>query len=139
MLINLTPHPMHIFPPATPDRIERGSVAPSHVVPPSSHTARLGHRVVGTAPPVDGICVEDLVFGADSHRADWLPVAAEDVWYIVSLPVGLAATDRTDLLVVHEPVRDLDGSAIGCRKLGRPVRPAQAATSRPTPSTPATG
>jgi hypothetical protein len=40
----------------------------------------------------------------------------------VSLPVGLAATRRGDLLVVHEPVRDRHGNALGCRKLARPVR-----------------
>jgi hypothetical protein len=31
-------------------------------------------------------------------------------------------------LVVHEPVRDMSGSALGCRKLARPAR-VQAATA----------
>jgi len=77
---------------------------------------------------VDGIVVDDVAFGADTGQADWLPEPQDGVWYLVSLPVGLAATHRTDLLVVHEPVRAMSGSALGCRKLARPAR-VQAATA----------
>ncbi|MFV2102121.1 hypothetical protein [Micromonospora sp. LOL_024] len=40
----------------------------------------------------------------------------------MSLVVGLAASDREDLLVCHDTVRDLDGSIIGVRTLARPHR-----------------
>ena len=125
MIVNLTPHPMHIFPAGTPARIEPGTVTPRHVIapPPWHQPVRLGHRVTTTATMnVDGIVVDDVAFGADTAHTDWLPAPRDGVWYLVSLPVALAATHRTDLLVVHEPVRDTDGRALGCRKLARPVR-----------------
>ena len=131
MIVNLTPHAMHFFPAGTPDRIEPGTVTPTHIIPPSPcHEAvRLGHRVTAAMTmTVDGIVVDDVAFGADTGQADWLPEPQDGVWYLVSLPVGLAATHRTDLLVVHEPVRAMSGSALGCRKLARPAR-VQAATA----------
>jgi len=129
VLANLTLRATHIFPAGTPDRIEPGTVTPTHVIPPSPHhqPVRLGHQVAAPAAlNLDGIVVDDLEFGADTDRVDWLPEPAEGTWYIVSLPVGLAATHRTDLLVVHEPVRDLNGNTLGCRKLARPVHAALA-------------
>jgi hypothetical protein len=129
MIVNLTPHPMHFYPAGTPDRIEPGTVAPTYTIPPAPWhpPVRLGHRVVNARTmTVDGICVDDVAFGAEGAQADWLPEPTDGVWYLVSLPVGLAATHRTDLLVVHEPVRDTEGHALGCRKLARPVRDSSA-------------
>ncbi len=134
MIVNLTPHDMHIFPAGTPDRIEPGTVTPTHIIPPWHQTVRLGHRVTATMTmTVDGIVVDDVAFGADTSQPDWLPAPHDGTWYLVSLPVGLAAAHRTDLLVVHEPVRDMNGRTLGCRKLARPVRtrPDHAGTRRP--------
>lgn len=125
MIVNLTPHDMHIFAAGTPDRIEPGTVTPTHIIPPSPRhrPVLLGHRVIDAMTmTVDGIVVDDVAFGADTGQADWLPEPSPGVGYLVSLPVGLAATHRSDLLVVHEPVRDHQGHALGCRKLARPVR-----------------
>jgi hypothetical protein len=136
MIANLALHDMHIFPAGTPDRIEPGTVAPTHIIPPSPwhQPVRLGHRVTAAATlDVGGICVDDVAFGADTGQAVWLPEPGEGVWYLVSLPVGLAASHRSDLLVVHEPVRDHHGHALGCRKLARPVRtqPVSVGAGRP--------
>ncbi|SCL17883.1 hypothetical protein [Micromonospora inyonensis] len=47
-VVNLTPHPVHVYPVATPDRIEPGSVTPLCVIAPSDRhqPARLGYRVI---------------------------------------------------------------------------------------------
>lgn len=63
--------------------------------------------------------VERVAFGPGDGTIP-LPEPATGTWYVVSLVVGLAATDRRDLLVPHDYVRDLDGVIIGSRKLARP-------------------
>jgi hypothetical protein len=130
MFVNLTPHALHIYPPDTADRIEPGSVAVSKVISPSREypPARVGHTVAGAGFLHEGVLVEDVAFGANIGQVTWLPDPVPGTWYVVSLPVGLAALHRDDLLVNHEYVRDLDGSIIGSRKLARPVR-AQAAAA----------
>ena len=122
MIINLTPHPLHLFPADTPDRIGAGSVAPWRVLEPSPHSrpARLGQRLIQVDTPIDGIPVERLAFGAETAAVTELPPPGDDLWYVVSLVVGIAARHRSDLLVLHEYVRDLDGRVIGARKLARP-------------------
>ena len=48
MIVNLTPHPLQIYPSGTPDRIAAGAVTPLRVLPPAQQfpPARLGHQVV---------------------------------------------------------------------------------------------
>jgi len=124
VIVNLTPHPITIYPLATPDRIKAGSVVPAHLIEPSSQhrPARLGQQVLATdEPPLDGIPVDQVRFGTDPGCASTLPAPAAGTWYVVALVVALAAGHRRDLLVVHDYVRDLDGHMIGSRKLGRPV------------------
>ncbi|GAA5200716.1 hypothetical protein GCM10023322_79170 [Rugosimonospora acidiphila] len=126
MIINLTPHPLHIFPAQTPDRIASGSVEPLRVIPPSQDypPARLGQVVLRTDFIDDMIPVDQVAFGPSTGQVSQLPASVPGTWYVVSLVVGLAATHRTDLLVPHEYVRDLDGSIIGSRRLARPSRQA---------------
>jgi hypothetical protein len=69
------------------------------------------------------IPVERVAFGPQAGQVSPLPEPRDGTWYVVSLVVGLAASHRDDLLVVHEYVRDLDGCVIGSRKLARPQRP----------------
>jgi hypothetical protein len=109
VIVNLTPHPLHIYPPDTPDRITVGSVTPLRILPPSAQhpPARLGHQVIGEQR-IDDIPVVLVAFGPRDARVNDLPEARPDTWYVVSLVVGLAAADRDDLLVLHEYVRDLD-------------------------------
>lgn len=122
MIVNLTPHPLHLYPPDTPDRIVVGTVAPLRVLPPSAQhpPARLGHQAIGEQR-IDGIAVSLVAFGPRQGQVSDLPEPSEGTWYVVSLVVGLAATHRNDLLVLHEYVRDLDGHVIGSRMLARPA------------------
>lgn len=121
MIVNLTPHPMHIFPMDCPDRIVPGSVEPLWTLPAcDGRPARLGETVVSPARFLDAdfaAPVVDVVFGT----AETLPPPVDGVWFLTSRPVAMASRDRTDLLVPHLPVRDLDGSTLGCRALARPV------------------
>lgn len=133
MIVNLTPHPLHLYPPGTPDRIAVGSVAPLQVLPPSAQhpPARLGHQVIGEQRIDDDIPVALVAFGPREGQVSDLPEPRIGTWYVVSLVVGLAAAHRDDLLVLHEYVRDLDGHVIGSRMLARPAA-AAAAPATPT-------
>lgn len=121
-IVNLTPHPVQIFPAATPDRIEPGSVAPLRVITPSTQhpPARLGQHVIAVDDLDLGVPVDRVAFGTGNGPT--LPPPAEGTFYLVALVVGLAAHTRDDLLVCHDTVRDLSGSIIGARRLGRPHR-----------------
>jgi hypothetical protein len=133
MIVNLTPHPLHIYPPDTPDRIAADSVTPLRVLPPSAQyqPARLGHQVIGAQRIDDAIPVVLVAFGPADGRVSDLPQPRPNTWYVVSLVVGIAAAHRTDLLVVHEYVRDLDGHVIGSRMLARPAAIADTAPATP--------
>ena len=126
MIVNLTPHAMHIYPPGTPDRIDPTTVPASGIIciPPSEHypPVRLGHIITGTATVHDGIPIEDVIFGVYSRKVNWLPEPLPGAFFVVPLVVGLAASDRNDLLVPHDDVRDMSGCIIGSRKLARPAR-----------------
>lgn len=134
MIVNLTPHPLHIYPADTPDRIVVGSVAPLRVLPPSAQQppARLGHQVIGEQLIDDDIPVALVAFGPREGQVSDLPEPRTGTWYVVSLVVGLAAVHRDDLLVLHEYVRDLDGHVIGSRMLARPAAAAAPALTAPT-------
>lgn len=118
MLVNLTPHPMHVFPTDCPDRIERDSVEPTLVLPACVRPPRLGEQEVGPPQMLKGVPVVDIVFGL----GEGLPPTRPGVFLVVSRPVAMTSRSRTDLLVPHEVVRDLDGATLGCRAFARPVR-----------------
>lgn len=117
MIVNLTPHPMHVFPPDCPDRIERDAVQPAWVLPACVRPPRLGETEVGVPRTVDGVPVVDITFGL----GEGLPPVQPGVFLVVSRPVAMVNRDRSDLLVPHLPVRDLDGATLGCRALARLV------------------
>ncbi|MEU8332166.1 hypothetical protein [Micromonospora sp. NPDC048839] len=124
-IVNLTPHPVHVFPSGTPDRIDPGSVTPLRVIAPSSQhqTVRLGQRVIGPDELDFGVPVARVAFGVADGGVPPLPPPVKGTYFLVSLVVGLAAYNRDDVLVCHDTVRDLDGSIIGVRALARPHRP----------------
>ncbi|GAA2623767.1 hypothetical protein GCM10010399_63800 [Dactylosporangium fulvum] len=117
MIVNLTPHPMHIYPADCPDRIVPGTVDPLVVLPAYDRPPRLGETELGAARPVDGVPVVDIRFGG----GEGLPEPGPGVWLVVSRPVAMVNRHRCDLLVPHHVVRDLDGSTLGCRAFGRPL------------------
>jgi hypothetical protein len=82
----------------------------------------LGQLVIGADNLGIGVPVERVAFGPD-NGVMVLPDPVPGTWFVVALVVGLAASHRSDLLVPHDYVRDVDGSIIGSRKLARPHRP----------------
>lgn len=134
MIVNLTPHPLHIYPPDTPERIAPDDFAPVRVLPPAPQypPARLGHQVLGEQRTDDAIPIMRVAFGLANGQVNDLPNPRPGIWYVVSLVVGLAATHRDDLLVLHEYVRDLQGRIVGSRALARPA-PATAAPRTSAP------
>lgn len=132
MIVNLTPHPLHIYPADCPDRIEDGAVEPLFSVAPSGKTARLVENSLGTwftlafdgqvpAESFTAVPVEGVEYG----HIDGLPVPdgyeTPRTWYVVPLVVALAAPGRSDLLVPYRDVRNINGTVVGCRQLARPV------------------
>ena len=106
MLVNLTPHPIHIY---RPDGI--------CTIPPSGQVARIGQIDLGTQTlPACEFPVEYVEY----RHVNGLPERREGTWYIVSLALALAS-DRPDLLVPYDEVRSDEGTVIGCRMLARPL------------------
>lgn len=139
MILNLTPHPLHIYPSNCPDRIEFGDVEPDFTVAPSGRIARLAEETLGTgfteafdmegttpAQSLTSIAVEGVDYGS-VYGLPPLDTEATDVnlrprtYYVVSLVVALAIRSRPDLLVPYREVRNMAGSVVGCRQLARPV------------------
>jgi hypothetical protein len=130
VLINATPHPIHIYSQdtprqgATPEQLAAGMLA---AIPAAEKPARLGMIELGTWHYEDvwvddercvGVGIEAVEY---SHVND-LPEPTPGVRYIVSLPVALAcAGHREDLVSPYLDIRDVDGRVIGCQMLARPV------------------
>jgi len=104
MIRNLTPHPINIIGP-------EGAIA---TIAPEPIPARLAANTV-SAEPIDGVPTSKTVFG----EPEGLPAAVAGTWLIVSQIIKSALSERTDLLVPAEVVRDDTGRIIGCRSLGR--------------------
>jgi hypothetical protein len=74
-LVILTPHPINVYPVETPDRIQRDSVIPVRVLPPSGQhgPARLGQRDQGVEELNLGVPVHRVAFGLADGGVDDLP------------------------------------------------------------------
>lgn len=131
-LINLTPHPIHVYHTNTPDRIDPdGEYEPLYVLKPSGTIARLGvHEVdhIAVHYPDGDLRVSYIDYGG----AVGLPALDEAAWddddddrprvhYVVSLVVALASRGRSDLLSPYREIRNMSGQVIGCRAFARPV------------------
>lgn len=124
MLINLTPHPIRIYPYGTPDRFSLGDIEPEMVLEPAEQPARIGENYLFTQTlPYRPARVAHVEFRHTTGLPPWDgdPLNIQ-TWYVVSLPLALSqAGKRPDLLAPHLEVRDLDGTVIGCRELVLPV------------------
>jgi hypothetical protein len=117
-VFNLTPHPVVVYPPGTPDRVDTAECEPWETYEPELNPARLATIDLGTNLLRGGPAVEYVEFG---HVHD-LPQPEPDTWFIVSLVVALACLPgRDDLLVPYREVRNQQGTIVGCRFLARPV------------------
>jgi hypothetical protein len=109
-LRNLTPHPVDIH--RGPARL----TLPPEVgpVPRIVETSRQRGTV-----DVDGFSIPLLQVTASDVAG--LPAPEEGTLHVVARVVAEAAPERDDLVVPYEPVRDAQGSVIGCRSLARIV------------------
>lgn len=104
MIINTTPHPVHIVD-------INGNVCVTF--PKGDFNIRLAVDTV-PAGDIDGVPISKTVFGDPVG----LPDFQDGVFYIVSQLVKNALPGRTDLLVPAQVVRDDKGNIIGCQSLG---------------------
>jgi hypothetical protein len=120
-LLNTTPHPVHVYPAGTADRIRDGEVEPLLVLPAFSTPVRAGEQTLACGDVL-------LAHAGVAHR---IPVAVvrpglgtllprrRGVWLVVSRPVAMSAPYRDDLIVIDREVRDHVGRTIGCRGFAR--------------------
>lgn len=123
-VINLTPHPVTIYGFDVPDRFEPGEHEPQTVLEPSGTVARIGEVDLGTQNLRNcPLPIELVEFGSllGLPPQELLDAGTVATWYVVSLPLALAATKRADLLVPWREIRNTAGTVIGCRMLARPV------------------
>lgn len=102
MLVNLTPHTLHVHTP--------GGVV---TLAPSGEVARVS-TVSVEAPPVEGLPTVVTSFG----EVTGLPAPQEGVFLVVSGMVASAAP-RPDVLSPGDLVRDESGRPVGCKGLRR--------------------
>lgn len=122
MILNLTPHPIVIYPPDTADAIDPDTGEPTWVIEPSGTVAQVGQSNLGTQYLRNcEVPVEYVKFRHANGLPPQIVAGGHHVnWHIVSLAVALSC-DRDDLLVPYREVRNLQGTVIGCRGLARPV------------------
>lgn len=131
MIVNLTPHPLRIYPNDCPDRIEEGAVEPLFTVAPSGQTARLAEETLGTwfsdcfdhmvpAESFTMVHVEGVNYGSIYGLPEPDGNIPARTFYVVPLVVALAARGRSDLLVPYRDVRSMSGTVLGCRQLAQP-------------------
>lgn len=120
-VINLTPHPIHLYAPGIADGATDAALRAAMVatIPASGRTARLASTSLGRVTTVEiggaTIHVEGVRYG----KLGSLPEPQPGTWYVVPLLSALAARDRSDLLVPHEQIRNQDGTVVGCTAFGR--------------------
>ncbi len=118
-VVNLTPHPIHIYAPDTPDMITDQHI-PLRTIPASGQLARIAtSRSRGGTLRVDGVDVP--VTSARYGTVEGLPEPVPGTLYLVSLPVAteMRRSGREDLIVVDRLVRNGEGTVVGCRAFGR--------------------
>jgi hypothetical protein len=121
MIINLTPHPIVIFPGDTPEGWYEATKIwidqNCKIIPKSSEyvPARLSEIELGSYK-IDDVWIERVQYG---QLLTEQPPQVAGTYYIVSLVTALAI-NRSDFLVPYREIRNLDGTVIGCRSLARP-------------------
>jgi len=117
-IINMTPHPVRIYKADTPDRVDNPDHGVVKVLEPSGQLARLSESVTGEETILNEE-VEIPVSRVSYAEVEGLPDPQQGVAYVVPLMTALASAGRDDLLVPYEQVRNLEGTVVGCRRLGR--------------------
>ena len=104
-IVNLTPHEINFV---------TANGEPVKTIEPSGTLARVT-VAIETVGSVEGIPVTESVYG----EVEGLPDPETDTIYIVSSLVAQRCTERDDVFIPNESVRDDKGRIIGCRSLGR--------------------
>lgn len=104
-IVNCTPHPVCV--------IANGTA--KTLFPPSGRVPRITETAYEWKPLAMDWSFQTVVVERHAAEVSDLPDPEDGTWFVVSRMVFDAATDRSDLLVPHDVVRDEDGRIIGCR------------------------
>lgn len=124
MILNLTPHPIRLYSPATPDRIHElddlntGLIA---IIEPEETPVRVATTEVSLGVIFawhDGQNIPTVLI--EYGTVEDLPERRNGVQLIVSPAVAVATRGRSDLLVPYSEVRNTTGTVVGCRLLASP-------------------
>lgn len=122
-VINLTPHPVILYTPDTPDMVEDPDAGVITVWDMAGPMARCTEtrRDAGTVTLTtrDGNPVEVPLAEVGFGEVTGLPDPRSGVVYIVSRATAERTTGRTDAFYPDRPVRSKTGQIIGCRALAR--------------------
>ncbi|WP_147269080.1 hypothetical protein [Sphaerisporangium album] len=118
-IVNLTTHPIHLYPPSAPDTVT-GADTPLRSIPPSGTVARLavtpGEAATVHVAGLD-VPLQSSVYGAAQHVPD--PEPGTLYLIALSLAMEMRRTGRVDLIVVDRLVRNDADTVVGCRGFGR--------------------
>lgn len=112
-IINCTPHPIHIIGPYADGKGDFSIGACDDPPRVSTENKRVGYVQAADvgSPAKFPIFIDRCVVG----EVENLPQPKEGTLFVVSRMVAEAATDRSDLIIPHDTVRDDEGNIIGCR------------------------
>jgi hypothetical protein len=120
-LVNLTPHPIHVYADADPNQIDDATATVIFTISPATKPARIAMIDLGqdrnAYDEVSGLStwVEWVQFG----QCHDLPAPEQGTTFIVSLVVALAVPARADVVFPMSEVRNPAGTVVGCRGFGR--------------------
>lgn len=102
--INCTPHPINLI----GENNVITTLPKGEIIPRLTQSTKV-------VDVVEGVSITETIFGETQD----LPDFEEGVFLIVSRLVLSANTERKDLLVPNELVRDSEGNIVGCKSLAR--------------------
>lgn len=119
MIVNLTPHPIHIYAPDTPD-VVGPEHKPLYTIQPSGTYARITTTRTPSGTITVGGWEVPLVETTYGSVVD-LPDPKPGVLYLVSLACAteMRHSGRDDLIVVDRLVRNSEGTVVGARGFSR--------------------
>jgi hypothetical protein len=108
-IMNLTPHSI---------TITNESGIPLFTVEPSGVIARVSARTI-VMGSVDVGEIQIPITGTTYGEIEGLPDPKNGIIYVVSSLVAQRCSNRQDIFIPNESVRDENGRIVGCRSLGR--------------------
>ena len=108
-IINLTPHSITFV---------SDDGTPIMTVPASGAVARVSSKTV-VMGLVDVGEIQIPITGTTYGEIEGLPSPQDGIIYVVSSLVAQRCSNRQDIFIPNESVRDENGRIVGCRSLGR--------------------